>query len=65
MYGMITVLWFLIKNIGPGSDWLNNVAELISKKPNLPGCYLKSMGFPDNDCLPHHFLELSKKMNEE
>ncbi|MDE1489106.1 Abi family protein [Xenorhabdus bovienii] len=61
MYGMITVLWFLIKKIGPGSDWLNNVAELISKKPNLPGCYLKSMGFPDNDCLPQHFLELSKK----
>ncbi|MBI6549844.1 Abi family protein [Xenorhabdus sp. VLS] len=61
MYGMITVLWFLIKNIGPGSNWLNNVAELIIKKPNLPGCYLKSMGFPDNNCLPQHLLELIKK----
>ncbi|TKJ94678.1 abortive phage infection protein [Erwinia persicina] len=52
MFGMIAVLWFLVKKIGPGSNWLNNVADLVDSKPLVPGCHLTAMGFPNNDGFP-------------
>ncbi len=59
MYGMISILWFLVKKIGPSSEWINAVAELIDSKPNLPGCYLTSMGFPDNNGFPRELFGIS------
>ncbi|MDL2152996.1 Abi family protein [Klebsiella quasipneumoniae] len=52
MYGMIAVLWFLVKKIGPGSNWIRHVAELVDNKPYLPGCNLTAMGLPDNTGFP-------------
>ena len=52
MYGMIAVLWFLVKKIGPSSEWINQVADLVDSKPRLVGCHLTAMGFPDNTGFP-------------
>ncbi|MCK3203583.1 Abi family protein [Escherichia coli] len=58
MYGMIAVLWFLVKKIGPGSDWIKKVANLVDSKPNLPGCNLTAMGLPDNNGFPRHLFDI-------
>ncbi|MCP4116642.1 MAG: Abi family protein [Desulfobacteraceae bacterium] len=48
-YGMICVLWFLVKRIGPSSSWLNYVTDLIDSKPSMDSCPNTAMGFPDNN----------------
>lgn len=55
---MIAVLWFLVKKIGPGSDWIKKVANLVDNKPNLPGCNLTAMGLPDNNGFPRHLFDI-------
>lgn len=45
LFGAIAVIWFLIKKIGPGSNWLDRIADLIDTKPTVPGFYFSSMGF--------------------
>lgn len=45
LYGLIAVLWFLIRQIGPNSQWLDQVAALIDAWPQLPGCDRYAMGF--------------------
>lgn len=52
MYGMICVLWFLVKKIGPSSDWLKNMSELINSKPAIDSCPFTAMGLPDNSGFP-------------
>jgi abortive infection bacteriophage resistance protein len=46
LFGAISVIWFLVKIIGPSSKWLHRVADLIDTKPNIPGFFYSSMGFP-------------------
>lgn len=58
MYGMIAVLWLLVKEIGPGSTWIRHVADLIDAKPLLPGCNLTAMGFPDNQGFPRGLFDI-------
>lgn len=48
MYGMITVLAFLLQSIGTHINWVQQAATLISTKPDLPGCDWPAMGFPAN-----------------
>lgn len=45
LFGLIAVIWFLIKQIGPSSQWLDQVAALIDAWPQLPGCDRYAMGF--------------------
>ncbi|HDU2652510.1 TPA: Abi family protein [Yersinia enterocolitica] len=45
LFGSIAVIWFLIKKIGPSSNWLFRMADLIDKKPSVPGFFFSSMGF--------------------
>lgn len=47
-YGYITVLWFLLQRIGPGSNWLDQVADVIDHFPDLPGCSRSSLGLDPN-----------------
>lgn len=47
LYGMIALIWFLLKQIGPSSTWISRIADLIDQKPEIPGFTYKSMGFPD------------------
>ncbi|OPX55825.1 Abortive infection bacteriophage resistance protein [Oceanospirillum multiglobuliferum] len=46
-YGMIAVIWFLLKKIGPSSKWICRIADLIDQKPEIPGFTYKSMGLPE------------------
>lgn len=52
IYGLISIIWFLIQKIGPNSEWLNCIADLIDSKPNLLGCPYTSMGFGDEHGFP-------------
>jgi len=52
MYGMICILWFLVKKIGPSSKWMECVAELVDSKPAIDCCPNTAMGFPDNTGFP-------------
>jgi len=47
IYGLISVIWFLLKQITPSSNWISDVADLIDNKPSLPGCSYHSMGFSE------------------
>ncbi len=53
MYGMICILWFLVKKIGPRSDWLTSVSSLINSKPSIDCCPFTAMGLPDNSGFPN------------
>lgn len=55
LYGLITVIWFLVKKIGPSSNWINRIADLIDNMPNVNGLTLKSMGFK-TDSFPRHLF---------
>lgn len=58
VYGMIAVLWLLVKKIGPSSNWIRHIADLIDTKPHLPGCNLTAMGFPNNDGFPRKLFSI-------
>ncbi|MCK5543187.1 MAG: Abi family protein [Desulfobacterales bacterium] len=53
MYGMICILWFLVEKIGPKSDWLNSIKDLIESKPSIDSCPNTAMGFSNNDGFPN------------
>lgn len=52
VYGMVCILWFLVKKIGPSSTWLHSVSQLINSKPSIDCCPYTAMGFPDNTGFP-------------
>ncbi|HIU17897.1 MAG TPA: Abi family protein [Candidatus Avidesulfovibrio excrementigallinarum] len=44
--GLIAVLWFLIRRMGPASTWLNRVETTLNSMPaGLPNCNMKALGF--------------------
>lgn len=52
LYGMITVIGFLLQRIAPASTWIADVSDLIDSKPHLPGCTFRAMGFADEEGFP-------------
>lgn len=52
LYGLISVVWFLLKKLAPGSDWIRKVADLVDSKPRLPGCSFGSLGLPTETGFP-------------
>jgi abortive infection bacteriophage resistance protein len=52
LYGLIAILWYLVKTIGPNSKWIHQVADVIDSKPALPGCPFAALGFPDETGFP-------------
>lgn len=52
LYIQISILWYLVKTIGPSSTWINNIADLIDNKPVIESCPFTSMGFADNSGFP-------------
>lgn len=52
LYGLVAVIWFLVKAIGPSSNWINEVANVIDLKPDLVGCPFSAMGIPTMDGFP-------------
>lgn len=51
-YGLISILWFLVKEIGPNSEWIKNIADVIDSKPKIPACPYTAIGFEDNKGFP-------------
>lgn len=58
IYGLICILWYLVKKIGPNSTWIEKVATLIDEKPLIDCCPYTSMGFPDNQGFPKEKFNL-------
>ena len=52
IYGIICIMWFLVKKIGPSSHWLESIASLINSKPPIDCCPFTAMGLPDNSGFP-------------
>lgn len=59
LYGLIAIMAFLVRKIGPNSRWINDVADLIAAKPNLPGCTFAAMGLPAAGGLPKALLDFT------
>lgn len=52
LYGLIVVLWYLVKAIGRNSQWIYQVANVIDSKPVVPGCPFAALGLPDETGFP-------------
>jgi abortive infection bacteriophage resistance protein len=52
LYGLVSVVWFLLKKLAPNSDWIRKVADLVDSKPGLPGCTFGSLGLPTETGFP-------------
>lgn len=59
IFGLIAVIWFLLKQIGRSSDWILRIATLTDRKPNVPGFTFQSMGIAGNS-FPRHLFEEAK-----
>lgn len=46
LYGLIAIIWHLIRHIGPSSTWINHVENVMNSKPDLPGCDYTALGMP-------------------
>ncbi len=57
--GLIVVIWFLVRKIGPNSQWIHEVAEVVAAKPALPGCSFAAMGFANESGFPEALLHNS------
>ncbi len=58
IYSKICVLWFLVQKIGPHSQWIRNIADLVDSKPDLDCLPHTAMGFPDNTGFPRKKFHL-------
>ena len=56
IFGRICVMWYLVKKIGPSSNWITRVANIIDQKPKIPCCPLTAMGLPHNDRFPRQLF---------
>ena len=56
LYGQICVLWHLVTLIGPSSNWISMVADIVDSKPSLPNCGFTAMGFPDDTGFPRQLF---------
>jgi abortive infection bacteriophage resistance protein len=58
IYSKICVLWFLVQKIGPHSEWIKNIADLVDSKPDLECLPYTAMGFPDNTGFPREKFQM-------
>ncbi len=58
IYSQICILWFLLQKIGPHSDWIKDVADLVDAKPDVEFLPCTAMGFPDKCGFPRDKFNL-------
>lgn len=58
LYGLVSVIWFLLQQIAPGSTWIVEMADLMDHKPTMPGCTYASMGFPSEAGFPRSLFDI-------
>lgn len=51
IYSLMTLIWFLVKGIGPNSNWNLDLIHEITTLPTLPFCPLSAMGIPTTEPL--------------
>ncbi|KOO01865.1 Abi family protein [Vibrio nereis] len=56
LYGLITVIWYLIQQIGPNSDWIQHFIDEVDSFSNLPLCHKESMGIPESGMNIDNFI---------
>lgn len=61
LYGLIAIIWFMVRRIGPHSQWLGQIAQLMDSKPVLPGCTYAAMGLRDETNFPLALFELADR----
>lgn len=59
-YGIVAVIWFLLKQIGSNSNWICRIADIIDQKPEIPGFNFRSMGFPEEGFPRKLFVETTQ-----
>lgn len=55
IYSLIILIWFLVKKIGPNSNWNLDLIQEIKTLPPLPFCPLSAMGIPKSKPLLDKF----------
>lgn len=58
IFGLISILWFLVQKVGANSNWIEEVATVVDSKPILSNCSYKVMGFNDESGFPKALLGL-------
>lgn len=61
LFGLVVVIWYLLSKIGPSSDWINRMADLLDGMPCMIGLTYKSMGLPDTGFPRKLFPQTQKK----
>lgn len=59
LYGLISIIWYLIQCIGPNSAWIQQVAGVIDSKPSLPGCPYAALGLPNEAGFPRKLFGIT------
>jgi abortive infection bacteriophage resistance protein len=44
LLGLVALVDFLVRQIGPNSTWIRDVADVMDTKPDLPGCGWGALG---------------------
>lgn len=57
-YGLVAIIWFLLKSINGESDWIYDWISIIENKPDLPGCSYTAMGFPKPKDVPLEIIDM-------
>lgn len=64
LYGLITVMWFLLKKIGNNSRWIYRIADLIDNMPKVAGATIHSLGISTGKFPREKFPELVEQIKE-
>lgn len=52
LFGLISILWFLVHNIGKNSKWIYHVKETLDSKSTLPGCEFSPLSKSSEEIFP-------------
>ena len=52
LLGLVAVVDFLVRQIGPNSTWIRDVADVMDTKPDLPGCGWGALGLVEREGFP-------------
>lgn len=59
LIGLVAVIDFLIRKVGPNSSWIRDIADVIDTKPDLPGCGWGALGLVSGNGFPRARFGLS------
>ncbi|QBG36563.1 Abi family protein [Litorilituus sediminis] len=63
LYGLLSVIWFLLTRIATNSNWICRVADLVDSMPTVPGASIHSLGINTNK-FPRHNIQALNQSND-